>query len=270
MGFWGPITSSVDWCEDNYEVTHYVAEFMNTLSSIPVAIMGLVMLRQAIRENKSYPLRVASVAMTVVGVGSASFHGTLTREGQMLDELPMVWGICSYLYAILYHMDRNMDFAMNVTVVWAILATVLYFVLGFVAFVVMFTTTVVVTMGAAVVATRPFRSGAEFARNANLKSNLAWTAGLVYLFALLGLWLPEQYLCGNRLERSDTPHPIVQGMHFHAMFHLLSALAPYLFLCFILVLENETALKRTSDLVWKGTAETACVPVPVVVCHTSS
>ena len=26
-GFWGPITSNIDWCEGNYEVTYYVAEF---------------------------------------------------------------------------------------------------------------------------------------------------------------------------------------------------------------------------------------------------
>ena len=26
-GFWGPPTATIDWCETNYEVTHYIAEF---------------------------------------------------------------------------------------------------------------------------------------------------------------------------------------------------------------------------------------------------
>ncbi len=30
--FWGPIDALVDWCEPNYAVTRYVAEFWNTLS----------------------------------------------------------------------------------------------------------------------------------------------------------------------------------------------------------------------------------------------
>ena len=27
VGFWGSVTANVDWCEANYEVTHYIAEF---------------------------------------------------------------------------------------------------------------------------------------------------------------------------------------------------------------------------------------------------
>lgn len=34
--FWGPSSSSVDWCEKNYAHTRYVAEMWNTLSSIPL------------------------------------------------------------------------------------------------------------------------------------------------------------------------------------------------------------------------------------------
>ncbi len=26
-GFWGKPTATIDWCEANYEVSHYIAEF---------------------------------------------------------------------------------------------------------------------------------------------------------------------------------------------------------------------------------------------------
>jgi dihydroceramidase len=42
IGFWGPSTSSVDWCESNYEITEYMAEFNNTLSSLSLVLAGLL------------------------------------------------------------------------------------------------------------------------------------------------------------------------------------------------------------------------------------
>ena len=33
-GFWGPVTASIDWCEENYERTPYLAEFWNSISSL--------------------------------------------------------------------------------------------------------------------------------------------------------------------------------------------------------------------------------------------
>ena len=41
QGYWGIATSDMDFCETNYEVSHYVAEFWNTLSSIPIVLVGL-------------------------------------------------------------------------------------------------------------------------------------------------------------------------------------------------------------------------------------
>jgi hypothetical protein len=42
VGFWGPSTSSVDWCESNYEMTEYMAEFNNTLSSFSLVLTGVL------------------------------------------------------------------------------------------------------------------------------------------------------------------------------------------------------------------------------------
>ncbi|GBB95484.1 hypothetical protein RclHR1_25470001 [Rhizophagus clarus] len=39
VGFWGE-PSSTDWCEQNYEVTYYIAEFFNTISSLCLVFMG--------------------------------------------------------------------------------------------------------------------------------------------------------------------------------------------------------------------------------------
>ena len=33
-GFWGKPTATIDWCEANYEVTHYIAEFCEYFTKV--------------------------------------------------------------------------------------------------------------------------------------------------------------------------------------------------------------------------------------------
>lgn len=45
IGYFGKPTSSIDWCEHNYEVSFYVAEFWNTVSNLFLIIppfMGFI------------------------------------------------------------------------------------------------------------------------------------------------------------------------------------------------------------------------------------
>ena len=57
IGFWGPVDSSIDWCEPNYAVTNYIAEFFNTLSSIPMifwCICGIYLTRKYVTKEKRW------------------------------------------------------------------------------------------------------------------------------------------------------------------------------------------------------------------------
>jgi hypothetical protein len=40
-GFWGQRTSSVNFCEDDYVVSYYVAEWYNTLSSLAIVFVAV-------------------------------------------------------------------------------------------------------------------------------------------------------------------------------------------------------------------------------------
>ncbi|KAG0318629.1 hypothetical protein BGZ99_005573 [Dissophora globulifera] len=94
-GYWGPPTAS-DWCESNYEISYYVAEFFNSLSSISMIVVGLAGIYLHSSFEKRFLLTFGSIA--VVGLGSIAFHGTLLFPLQMLDEVPMVYSILSLAY----------------------------------------------------------------------------------------------------------------------------------------------------------------------------
>lgn len=101
---WVPAT--VDWCEENYVWSPYVAEFFNTLSSALITAAGAY----GLLTRRGCP-RVNTLSV-VVGVGSAAFHATLTYAAQMADELTMYW-------LIVYLLSRQYALRADVAVAYA-------------------------------------------------------------------------------------------------------------------------------------------------------
>ncbi|GMI19894.1 hypothetical protein TeGR_g10727 [Tetraparma gracilis] len=99
-GFWGEQTSTIDWCERNYVVTPYIAEFWNTISNSAFILVGLMGMVQAIRHRYEPRFVLIGLGIMIVGFGSSAFHGTLLFEYQMADELPMIWSIMVWNYAM--------------------------------------------------------------------------------------------------------------------------------------------------------------------------
>ncbi|KAG0232254.1 Alkaline ceramidase 3 [Actinomortierella wolfii] len=95
IGFWGSPTAS-DWCERNYDISFYVAEFFNTLSSFSMVLVGLLGMYLHWTFEKRFIIAFGSIV--VVGIGSIAFHGTLLFPLQMLDEVPMVFTILTIVY----------------------------------------------------------------------------------------------------------------------------------------------------------------------------
>lgn len=98
-GFWGPPTSSVDWCEANYAHSPYVAELFNSASSLAIVAAGVAgwLLHRRVLERR---FLFAFGLLALVGVGSVAFHGTLRRELQASDELPMLYLVVLLVYVL--------------------------------------------------------------------------------------------------------------------------------------------------------------------------
>src|SRR5256885_7065033 len=88
VGFWGPPTSSIDWCEQNYALVPWVCEAFNTVSSLAMVLAGALGLS---RQPFAREVRGAFALLVLVGLGSIAVHATLRFELQMLDELPMLY-----------------------------------------------------------------------------------------------------------------------------------------------------------------------------------
>ncbi|KAF3181143.1 Alkaline ceramidase 3 [Orbilia oligospora] len=118
VGLWGLPTSSVNWCESDYTITFYIAEFFNSCSSLCMVSFGLLgqwslsylskNVNSTPRPRRPDPViydplqehprligvnRIWSTwfALQIVGWGSVAFHGSLQWWSQAFDEVPMVW-----------------------------------------------------------------------------------------------------------------------------------------------------------------------------------
>ncbi|KAK6525801.1 Alkaline ceramidase 3 [Arthrobotrys megalospora] len=118
VGVWGVPTSSVNWCESDYTISFYIAEFFNSCSSLCMVAFGLLgqwslsylskNVNRTPRPRRKDPeiydpllenpglLGVNRVwltwfALQIVGWGSVAFHGSLQWWSQAFDEVPMVW-----------------------------------------------------------------------------------------------------------------------------------------------------------------------------------
>ncbi|KAG6393043.1 hypothetical protein SASPL_147273 [Salvia splendens] len=102
--FWGPVTSTHEWCELNYAHSSYIAEFFNTISNVPCIILALIGLVTALRQRFEKRFSVLHLSNMILAIGSMLYHATLQRLQQQGDETPMVWEMLLYIY-ILYSPD---------------------------------------------------------------------------------------------------------------------------------------------------------------------
>mmetsp|Transcript_42802 Transcript_42802/g.100349 ORF Transcript_42802/g.100349 Transcript_42802/m.100349 type:complete len:258 (-) Transcript_42802:51-824(-) len=99
--------ATIDWCESNYAVSSWVAEFWNTVSSAAMLAPALWGLRIAIARRYEAVVVVQFMVLIVVAVGTALFHASLGYAGQMVDELSMLAGGLNWVVGLLLATHRS-------------------------------------------------------------------------------------------------------------------------------------------------------------------
>lgn len=98
-GYWGDKTVTLNFCEEDYVISYYCAEFCNTLTNILFIWLGLKGIRDCLRYGHPAIFIVAFIGYMVVGTGSTLFHATLKYPMQLVDELSMIYTTCLMCFA---------------------------------------------------------------------------------------------------------------------------------------------------------------------------
>lgn len=101
VGFWTPHTANVDWCEENYNMSYFVAEFVNTCTNVPVILACIWALKNWC--NRSSILTFSIIALIWVASSSLLFHCTLKRIPQLMDQISML----IFLIPLMFFFERQ-------------------------------------------------------------------------------------------------------------------------------------------------------------------
>ena len=258
-GYW-VATASEDWCEPNYQYSIYIAEYWNTLSSLPMVVLSLFSLYAGLRQGHSRSLLVGSALTALVGLGSIWFHGTLHYGGQALDELCMVLAATLYLYAGLECDPRGVrnPLLAPLLTAWSAAFVTAYVLLKDTSYFLFFVFVFILLSlrccyGAYLLHQR---TANKTLRVLYFAGQGLWAAGFILFWfpdkMLVGLWcqcrpsplppaMPHAASHTALSPRNNTPFPPppiiisnrfcphVQAFNLHAIFHLMSAVAVFWF-----------------------------------------
>ncbi|RDW74585.1 ceramidase [Aspergillus mulundensis] len=102
LRFWGPPTSKANFCEMDYAISRYIAEFINSLSNIVYVIYGIYGLRKLkLRDNGDLLRALPYWGLMAVGLCSFAVHVSLKYNTQMMDDLSMHFATTPVLHRVL-------------------------------------------------------------------------------------------------------------------------------------------------------------------------
>ncbi|KAJ3271806.1 Alkaline ceramidase 3 [Terramyces sp. JEL0728] len=226
QGFWGAQTSTLDWCEPNYVVSPYIAEFFNTVTNLNYIFLGLLGTYSAYITKSDLREHNGSIALLVIGAGSWLFHMSLLYSTQLSDELPMIYGTCLCLYNVFNLYDRNIKSSIVLLSLYSIIVTAVYEITRIPVF---FQTSygILAVVYGIVPLIQTFKLSAKHPDEVKMLLRMYTFNVCMYLLAFV-LWNIDNNHCDALREwRTTVPWYIGMFSQFHGWWHLLTGLGCY-------------------------------------------
>lgn len=244
-GYWGPTTAIIDWCEENYVVSHYIAEWSNTISNSMFLLTASYSTWCAYRNHLEKRFILIGLGFALVGVGSWLFHMTLKFKYQLLDELPMVYATSIPAWSVFVEFNWS-TWRANLKQTNAPLSRQLWFLMGVFSFTTFLT---IIYLKLHIVALFQILYGiltltvvaisSLFAYhlesdNPLVKRNLYTTMGLGIITFSMGFifWEMDQWFCPFwiHIRRQYLKLPLGVLLELHGWWHLLTGIGVYTYL----------------------------------------
>ncbi|KAF8514763.1 ceramidase-domain-containing protein [Gautieria morchelliformis] len=236
LPFWGEVTSTLDWCEQNYQFSSYIAELANTLSNIFTVGLALHGCRKAVAQSLPTRYFASFAGFGLVGIGSFAFHATLLYEAQLADELPMIYVCSQSLYVLfetapgaIHDSSRRKPLA-AIIIIFDLIFTLLYSwyrnpIFHQAVFAILM---LAVAARATILSRRTSTPISVSTRYIIIK--IFWTGSLSFIVGFI-IWNLDNAYCDTlKVWKAGMGWPAAFVLEGHAWWHLMTAVGVYLML----------------------------------------
>ncbi|KAK4517260.1 uncharacterized protein ATC70_000592 [Mucor velutinosus] len=253
--FWGEVTSTIDWCEENYTVSPYLAEFWNTITNLGFVFFSLFGTYNVLKNRSSKSFILAYLGVAFVGFGSWCFHMTLQYEMQLLDELPMIY-VASIVMWLTFLADPKSENTIKVPFALTVYSAVItwsYLIINNPVFHQI--SYAILVIGVVIRAIKLFNTVPKsYTYEVPRMQCLLWMSALGFIVAFI-LWNIDNQFCSSlRSWRSTVPFLIGATSELHGWWHIGTGLGVYYFIVFCEWIQPTLAAndKRSFKLYWAG------------------
>ena len=202
-----------DWCEKNYIWSIYIAEMCNTISSLNYIFLGVYGLKMY--SKLKWYKNINYISLIFIGIGSVIFHSTLSRFGQILDELSILNAI--YIGMIMINTNNIIPY-----ILWFI-NVILYFYNLFYLFI------MTVILSTVILIYYSYNIYKKY-KHLNLEKiyNYLIIGPMLIVSAFVLFWLPEHIFCV--IYNVENRGYYIQKIPLHAFWHIFSSCGIFLWI----------------------------------------
>ncbi|TVY31659.1 Alkaline ceramidase [Lachnellula subtilissima] len=239
--FWGEVKSQANFCEEDYIITTYIAEFINTLSNLVYVYYAYHGIKSNANHKDAILRNLPYLGIATVGIGSGIFHASLKNYTQWADDLSMLLATATVLHRV-FTFDKSIAYTVTYGAILSAAMTAFSTWHCVTDELIMHSVLFGVMIAAIGIKTRSIISArvSDPIVRADVKSLATWGAA-IFVSGFV-IWNIDTMACAHltAIKRS-IGMPWSFALELHGWWHLFTGLGAYIFIALVEYLTSEEA-----------------------------
>ncbi|CAL3969843.1 hypothetical protein PZA11_007589 [Diplocarpon coronariae] len=232
--YWGNPSSTLNFCEEDYQFTPYVAELFNTLTNVTyigLGIKGLINSRKL--DGLGIGPKLPYIALINLGIASSLFHSSLKHGTQMCDEFSMLIATFIVCYRLLTFSQSRFS---PQQLMWGLIGLMGVVIISQIITGESTVQQIVFTSMAYWLWHTCFRIISQLDPEDAMRRKMKWMAisGIAFFMTGHACWITDFNACDYlRQTRENVGMPWAATLELHGFWHIFTGIGVYIFMVLV-------------------------------------